>query len=70
MAAFIIGTKVVHGDRPKLDTYLRLDKLVSVADLDLAIEAQVKARPIADGHLLWQQLHISSACCLVSNACN
>lgn len=41
MAAFIIGTKVVHGDRPKLDTYLRLDKLVSVADLDLAIEAQV-----------------------------
>ncbi|DBA73904.1 TPA: hypothetical protein ACH3X2_009555 [Trebouxia sp. C0005] len=41
MAAFIIGAKVVHGDRPKLDTYLRLDKLVSAADLDLAIEAQV-----------------------------
>ncbi|DBA88644.1 TPA: hypothetical protein ACH3X2_000282 [Trebouxia sp. C0005] len=41
MAAFIIGAKVVHGDRPKLDTYLRLDKLVSPADLDLAIEAQV-----------------------------
>ncbi|DBB04508.1 TPA: hypothetical protein ACH3X1_012602 [Trebouxia sp. C0004] len=41
MAAFIIGTTVVHGDRPKLDTYLRLDRLVSAADLDLAIEAQV-----------------------------
>ncbi|KAL0053886.1 hypothetical protein WJX82_000636 [Trebouxia sp. C0006] len=41
MAAFIIGTKVVHADRPKVDTYLRLDELVSAADLDLAIEAQV-----------------------------
>ena len=50
MAAFIIGAKVVHADRSKLDTYLRLDKLVSAADLDLAIEAQVKARPLADGH--------------------
>ncbi len=49
MAAFIIGTKVVHADRPKLDTYLRLDKLVSAADLDLAIEAQVKAHPLATG---------------------
>ena len=50
MAAFIIGTKVVHADRPKVDTYLRLDELVSAADLDLAIEAQVKAHPLAAGH--------------------
>lgn len=42
MAAFVIGTCVVHGDRPKLDTYLRMDRLVSAADLDLAIEAQVR----------------------------
>lgn len=60
MAAFIIGAKVVHGDRPKLDTYLRLDKLVSAADLDLAIEAQVQAHPLAMGtdvRMCWQQLH-------------
>jgi len=29
---------------------LRLDELVSAADLDLAIEAQVKAHPLAAGH--------------------
>ena len=42
MAAFVTGTRVVHGDRPKLETYMCMDRLVSAADLDLAIEAQVR----------------------------
>jgi len=40
---------------------LQLDKLVSAADLDLAVEAQVKAHPIlawmgTDARVYWQQL--------------
>ena len=40
MAAFILDTRIIHGDRPKSDTYHRLDQLASIEDLDQAIEAQ------------------------------
>lgn len=40
MAAFITDAVVVHGDRPKLETYQRLSDLTSLADLDQAVEAQ------------------------------
>ena len=42
MAAFITDAVVVHGDRPKLETYQRLSDLTSLADLDQAVEAQVQ----------------------------
>ena len=41
MAAFVTDAVVVHGDRPKLETYQRLSDLTSLADLDQAIAAQV-----------------------------
>lgn len=35
-------TIVVHGDRPKLETYQRLNDLTTLVDLDRAIAAQVR----------------------------
>lgn len=55
MAAFVTGTCVVHGDRPKLDTYLRMERLVSAADLDLAIEAQVRIEFALTMQTAWEQ---------------
>ncbi|KAL3137012.1 hypothetical protein ABBQ32_006603 [Trebouxia sp. C0010 RCD-2024] len=40
MAAFVTNTIVVHGDRPKAETYQRLNDLTTLVDLDKAIAAQ------------------------------
>ena len=43
MAAFVSNTTIVHGDRPKCETYKRLNGLTTLADLDKAIAAQVRS---------------------------
>lgn len=43
MAAFVTNTTIVHGDRPKIETYDRLNGLTTLKDLDEAIAAQVRS---------------------------
>ena len=47
MAAFATNTTIVHGDRPKYETYERLNGLTTLTDLDEAIAAQVSVSPVS-----------------------
>lgn len=55
MAAFVTNAEVIHADQPKPVTYDRMNRLVPVADLDLAIAAQVRAHNLLQ-KLSWLQL--------------
>ena len=53
IAAFCVDAMVVHGDRPKAETYRRLAQLCSAKDLDQAIAVAVSLLPDlapAEGH--------------------
>ncbi len=45
IAAFCVDAKVIHGDRPKAETYRRLAQLCSAKDLDQAIAVAVSLLP-------------------------
>ena len=45
IAAFCVDAVVVHGDRPKAETYRRLAQLCSAKDLDQAIAVAVSLLP-------------------------
>ena len=45
IAAFCVNAVVVHGDRPKAETYRRLAQLCSAKDLDQAIAVAVSLLP-------------------------
>ena len=68
IAAFCVDAVVVHGDRPKAETYRRLAQLCSAKDLDQAIAVAVSLLPdLAPAEFKAQSVAVSLA--LVGDDC-